>query len=148
VVRMVAVLAALGSLLSLILGVSRTIFAMARDHYLPHQLSAVHHRFNTPYRAEIAVGVVVTVLAAATDLRNTIGFSSFAVLVYYAIANASAWTLGGKVIPTLGVVGCLVLAFALPGESVFVGSAVLLVGAAAYLLRHRRSGSGQKKKPA
>jgi APA family basic amino acid/polyamine antiporter len=148
VVRMVAVLAALGSLLSLILGVSRTTFAMARDHHLPHQLSAVHHRFNTPYRAEIAVGVVVAVLAATTDLRNAIGFSSFAVLVYYAIANASAWTLGGKVIPTLGVVGCLVLAFALPAESVFVGSAVLLVGAAAYLLGHRRSGSGQKKNPA
>jgi basic amino acid/polyamine antiporter, APA family len=43
-----------------------------------------------------------------------IGFSSFAVLVCYAIANAAAWTLGGKVVPTLGLIGCLVLAFALP----------------------------------
>ena len=96
VVRIVAVLAALGSLLSLILGVSRTTFAMARDHYLPQQLSVVHPTFATPYRAEIAVGIAVAVLAGTTDIRNAIGFSSFAVLVYYAIANASAWTLGAR----------------------------------------------------
>jgi basic amino acid/polyamine antiporter, APA family len=33
------------------------------------------------------------VLAAAVDIRGAIGFSSFGVLVYYAIANAAAWTL-------------------------------------------------------
>jgi APA family basic amino acid/polyamine antiporter len=139
VVRIVAVIAALGSLLSLILGVSRTTFAMARDHHLPQQLSAVHPRFKTPYRAEVAVGVVVAVLAGTADVRNAIGFSSFAVLVYYAIANASAWTLGGRIIPTAGFVGCLVLAFALPLNSVLVGTVVLLVGTAAYLARRGRS---------
>ena len=90
-----AAVAALGSLLSLILGVSRTTLAMARDRHLPAGLAAVHPRFAVPHRAEIAVGVVVAVLAAVADVRGVIGFSSFAVLVYYAIANASAWTLGG-----------------------------------------------------
>ena len=139
VVRIVAVTAALGSLLSLILGVSRTTFAMARDHYLPQPLSAIHPRFKTPYRAEVAVGVVVAVLAGTTEVRSAIGFSSFAVLVYYAIANASAWTLGGRIVPTVGFIGCLVFAFALPLNSVLLGTAVLLVGAAAYAVRHRRS---------
>jgi basic amino acid/polyamine antiporter, APA family len=139
VVRIVAVMAALGSLLSLILGVSRTTFAMARDHYLPHQLSAVHPRFKTPFRAEVVVGVVVAVLAGTTDVRSAIGFSSFAVLVYYAIANASAWTLGGRVVPTLGFIGCLVIAIALPLNSVLLGTAVLLVGTVAYGVRRRRS---------
>jgi APA family basic amino acid/polyamine antiporter len=139
VVRIVAVMAALGSLLSLILGVSRTTFAMARDHYLPQQLSAVHPKFKTPYRAEVVVGVVVAVLAGATDVRSAIGFSSFAVLVYYAIANAAAWTLGGRIVPTAGIIGCLVFAFALPLDSVLLGTAVLLVGTAAYAVRHGRS---------
>ena len=125
VVRIVAVLAALGSLLSLILGVSRTTFAMARDHYLPQQLSVVHPTFATPYRAEIAVGIAVAVLAGTTDIRNAIGFSSFAVLVYYAIANASAWTLGARFIPALGLVGCIVVALALPLLSVAAGLAAL-----------------------
>jgi APA family basic amino acid/polyamine antiporter len=135
VVRAGAAIAALGSLLALILGVSRTTFAMARDHHLPHRLSAVHPRFNVPHRAELAVGVVVAALAAIADVRGAIGFSSFAVLVYYAIANASACTLGGKLVPTVGVLGCLVLAVALPVTSVLVGAVVLAVGAAAYVAR-------------
>jgi APA family basic amino acid/polyamine antiporter len=139
VVRVVAVIAALGSLLSLILGVSRTTFAMARDHYLPQQLSAVHPRFKTPYRAEVAVGVVVAIFAGTTEVRSAIGFSSFAVLAYYAIANASAWTLGGRIVPTVGFIGCVVFAFALPLNSVLLGTAVLLVGTAAYAVRHGRS---------
>ncbi|OBK35483.1 transporter [Mycobacterium sp. 1245111.1] len=137
VVRVVAVLAALGSLLSLILGVSRTTFAMARDHYLPQRLSAVHSRFGTPYCAEIAVGVVVAVLAGTADVRGAIGFSSFAVLLYYAIANASAWTLGGRIVPTLGVIGCVVVALALPLQSVIAGVAVLLAGMAVYVVRRK-----------
>lgn len=140
VVRVGAAVAALGSLLALILGVSRTTLAMARDRHLPQRLAAVHPRFNSPYLAEIAVGVVVAVLAAVIDVRGAIGFSSFAVLLYYAIANASAMTLRGKVIPVAGLVGCVVLAFSLPVSSVLTGVAVVAVGAAAYVVR-RRPGS-------
>lgn len=138
VVRVGAAVAALGSLLALILGVSRTTLAMARDRHLPHALAAVHPRFKTPHRAEIVVGVVVATLAAFADLRGAIGFSSFAVLLYYAIANASAWTLGNRLIPAVGLVGCLVLAFTLPLSSVITGLVVVAVGAAAYGLRKRR----------
>jgi len=74
--------------------------------------------------------VVLTV-----DLRGAIGFSSFGVLVYYAIANASAATLTraeGRPpwwVPRCGLVGCLALAFTLPAGSVLVGTAVLAAGA-------------------
>ena len=71
-------------------------------------------------------------IGAAAAGRGAIGFSSFAVLLYYAIANASAWTLGRRIIPAVGLVGCLVLAFVLPVLSVAVGAAVVAIGAAAY----------------
>ena len=141
VVRAGAAVAALGSLLALILGVSRTTLAMARDRHLPHLLAAVHPRFSVPHRAELTVGAVVAVLAATVDLRGAIGFSSFAVLTYYAIANASAWTLTQaegrprRWIPALGLFGCVGLAFSLPPPSVVGGVVVLTLGAAAYLLR-------------
>jgi APA family basic amino acid/polyamine antiporter len=144
VVRVGAAVAALGSLLALILGVSRTTLAMARDRHLPHALAAVHPRFKTPHRAEVMVGVVVAAVAAVVDVRGAIGFSSFAVLMYYAIANAAAWTLEPegrrhqalrrKSIAFLGLVGCVVLAFLLPISSVLVGAAVVVVGAAAYVV--------------
>lgn len=141
VVRAGAAVAALGSLLALILGVSRTTLAMARDRHLPHTLAAVHPRHKVPHRAELVVGAVVAVLAATADVRGAIGFSSFGVLVYYAVANASAWTLTPaegrphRLVPVIGLAGCLVLAFALPLSAVLSGAAVLALGAAAYGIR-------------
>ncbi|MCZ7458633.1 APC family permease [Streptomyces sp. WMMC940] len=142
VVRVGAAVAALGSLLALILGVSRTTLAMARDGRLPRALGAVHPRFRVPHHAELAVGSVVAVVAATADVRGAIGFSSFGVLVYYAIANASAWTLGprGRALTVVGLAGCLVLALALPLASVVAGAAVLAAGAVAYAVRGRVGG--------
>ncbi|WP_078326228.1 APC family permease [Mycobacteroides salmoniphilum] len=150
VVRVGAIVAATGSLLALILGVSRTTFAMARDRHLPHALAAAHPRYGVPYRAEILVGLVVSVLAATADLRGAIGFSSFAVLVYYAVANASAWTLSPaegrppRIVPALGLIGCVVIALALPLSSVLTGTAVLAVGVLIYVAR-RLSAPGTRE---
>ncbi|MDG4663367.1 amino acid permease [Mycobacterium sp. 236(2023)] len=127
-----AAVAALGALLALLLGVSRTTLAMARDGYLPRTLAAVHPRHATPHHAELAVGVVVAVVAAVVDVRGAIGFSSFGVLLYYAIANASAWTLGCRIVPAVGLIGCLTLAFTLPPSSVIAGAAVVALGVIAF----------------
>ena len=86
---------------------------------------------------------MVAVVAALVDVRAAIGFSSFGVLLYYAIANASAWTLtaslGARVVPVIGLIGCLTMAFTLPLTSVLAGAAVVLIGMMAYLTsgRHR-----------
>ncbi|NYI03938.1 APC family permease [Allostreptomyces psammosilenae] len=147
-VRVGAAVAALGSLLALILGVSRTTLAMARDRHLPPALAAVHPRSKVPHRAELVVGAVVAVVAATGDVRGAIGFSSFGVLVYYAVANASAWTLSRaegrppRAVPVVGLAGCLVLAFSLPLSSVLAGAAVLAAGAALYGVR-RAAGAGR-----
>ncbi|QNG21250.1 APC family permease [Rhodococcus triatomae] len=139
VVRIAAVVAAAGALLTLVLGVSRTALAMARDRHLPSLLGAVHPRFGVPYRAEIVVGTVVALLAATADLREVIGFSSFAVLVYYLIANLSAWTLSSRPWPRtvalVGGLGCLLLAAFLPAAAVIGGCVVLGAGALVYRTR-------------
>lgn len=100
----------------------------------------MHPRFAVPHRAEVTIGVVVAALVLVTDLRGAIGFSSFAVLTYYAIANASAWTLRKRrVVPAVGLAGCVVLAFSLPVASVISGVVVLAVGVVAWFVtsRHR-----------
>jgi APA family basic amino acid/polyamine antiporter len=79
--------------------------------------------------------VIVCVLVATVDLRGVIGFSSFGVLIYYAIANASAYTLPGRrrwarVFNVCGVVGCLVLVATLPRVAVVVGLGVFVLGVA------------------
>jgi APA family basic amino acid/polyamine antiporter len=143
VVRAGAAVAALGSLLALILGVSRTTFAMARDRNLPGVLDAVSERTRVPHRAEAAVGLAVAVLVLVVDLRGAIGFSSFGVLVYYAIANASALTLRRdegapwRAVPVVGLAGCLLLAATLPLPSVLAGLAVFALGIAVWWIRRR-----------
>jgi basic amino acid/polyamine antiporter, APA family len=142
-VRVGAAVAAAGVLLSLLAGVSRTALSMARRGELPRVLDAVHPTHRTPYRAEVAAAVVVSAIVLVADLRGAIGFSSFAVLTYYALANASAWTLQGQErrwprwLAGLGVLLCVVLAFTLPAVAVLGGVVLLTLGSLAWRLTRR-----------
>ncbi|MBK4348273.1 APC family permease [Lacisediminihabitans changchengi] len=141
VVSIGGALASLGALLALIAGIGRTTLAMAREADLPRWLSAVHPRFSTPHRAELVLAAVVVVIVLLADLRGAIGFSSFGVLLYYFVANVSAFTQTSRryprVLQILGAVGCIVLAFTLPLASVLVGAGVVLVGCGYRVVRLR-----------
>jgi len=140
-VRAGASVASLGVLMSLIVGVSRTTFAMAANGDLPRWLAAVHARHKVPHRAELAVGILVALVVGMADVRAAIGFSAFTILVYYMIANAAALTLGGADrgwrlgVAIAGLAGCIVLAGTLPFTSVIAGSAVLVIGVVLHLVR-------------
>jgi APA family basic amino acid/polyamine antiporter len=85
------------------------------------------------------------VLLLTSNVLTVVGFSSFGVLMYYAVANAAAYTLterpwhAPKWLNALGLAGCLVLAFTLPPVSVVTMAAVLAAGVAgrAVVLRLR-----------
>lgn len=146
VVTAAAALATLGALLALVAGISRTALAMARQRDLPGPLGAVSSRHRVPWAAEVAVAGVVVVLVLVGDVRTVIGFSSFGVLVYYALANLSALTLrerpgwAPRAVNALGLAGCLLLALTLPAASVLTMLGVFAVGLAgrALVLSRRR----------
>jgi APA family basic amino acid/polyamine antiporter len=87
-----------------------------------------------PDRVQLALAAVVVVLVLTRDLRGVIGFSSFGVLLYYAVANAAAYTQDPehrrwpRPVQALGLVGCLVLVATLPWTSVVAGVAVFVIG--------------------
>ena len=107
---------------------------MAREGDLPRPLAAVDPRHQVPHRAEVAIATAVVVLVATTDLRGAIGFSSFGVLTYYAIANAAAYTQlpehrrWPRPLNVAGLVGCLLLAATLPLASILAGVAIFALG--------------------
>jgi basic amino acid/polyamine antiporter, APA family len=144
-VRVGAALASAGALLALIAGLGRTGLAMARERDLPGWLDAVHPRFRVPHRAELTVAAIVVVLVLTTDLRGAIGFSSFGVLLYYFVANASAYRQPSDVrrfprwLQLLGGAGCLILVATLPWHSVLAGLVVFAIGIAVRVFRLRRS---------
>ncbi|MGO4957401.1 APC family permease [Luteococcus sp. Sow4_B9] len=144
VVRFGAGAAALGALLNLMTGIGRTSLAMAREGDLPRGLSVIDPTHQVPRRAELTLAIIVTVLVLTTDLRGAIGFSSFGVLLYYFVANASAWhqsdgRMYPRILQGLGMVLCLVLAFTLPWGSVLAGLAVLAVGVVGRLVLRRQA---------
>ena len=143
IVRVGAAAAALGALLALVAGVGRTSLAMARNRDLPVWLAGVHPKYKVPHHAEIALAAIVSILVLTVDLRGAIGFSSFGVLLYYFIANISAFTQATerrrypKALQILGATGCLVLVVTLPVASIVIGVIVLAVGVAYRLIRLR-----------
>jgi APA family basic amino acid/polyamine antiporter len=147
VVRAGAVIAVAGVLLALIAGIGRTALAMARRGDLPRPLAVVSPRHQVPARAELAVAAVVIALVSTADLGWAIGLSSCTVLVYYAIANASALTLpGARLVPAAGLAGCLVLAASVPWRSLAAGAVALSIGVIARAVRIRTaSGSTPRR---
>jgi len=134
VVRTGAAVASLGSLLALLAGVGRTGLAMAREGDLPRGLARVDPRHQVPDRVQLLLAAVVVGLVLTVDLRGVIGFSSFGVLLYYAVANAAAYTQEPahrrwpRPVQVLGLLGCLVLVATLPWTSVVAGVVVFAVG--------------------
>ncbi len=144
VVRVGAAVASLGALLALVAGLGRTTLAMAREHDLPHWLSAVHSKYKVPHRAEVTLAVVICLIVAVADLRGAIGFSSFGVLLYYLVANVAAYTQPAedrrypKFLQVAGALACVVLVATLPPIAVGLGVLMIGVGVAFRLVRLRR----------
>lgn len=147
VVRVVAGIACLGSLAGILAGLSRTSLAMARERDLPPVLGFISGRTHAPIVAEATFAVLAIVGILVLDPARLVGFSSCAVLVYYAIAHLSAlrqpdgerWL--PRLVQVVGLVGCLLLAVTLPWQAIVYAAVVLAIGLAARLLfsRARRS---------
>jgi APA family basic amino acid/polyamine antiporter len=134
-------LATASVLLTSILGVSRMAYAMARRKDIPHALSKLHPKYNTPYYLVWIIGVLMTLLVLLTDLTKVVAISTFALLFYYTLANASAIRLKvqkrlyPRFVPVLGAITCLALLifilFASP-QAWIIGAAGLATGMICY----------------
>lgn len=111
--RVAVVLAAGGTLLSLIAGMGRTVFAMAAEGDAPRMLSAVDRRHAVPRRAEVVVALGVALVALLGGIPSALAVAAVAIMLYYAIAHAAALRLprdAGRppvLVPLLGLAGCL-----------------------------------------
>jgi len=128
----VAVLAALGSVLALLAGVSRTAATMGDDRELPAFFTR-RNSHGSPWVSEVLIAAGAIALVAVGDLTWVIGFSSFSVLFYYSIGHLSVLRQGAdeRVAPrwvaAVGFVLCWALAFTVPGPAVPVSLGIIAV---------------------
>ncbi|MES1169272.1 MAG: amino acid permease, partial [Leifsonia sp.] len=131
-----AAVACLGSLLSVLAGLSRTSLAMARDGELPLGLARISARTATPLVAEIVVAGVGVAAVLLLDPARLVGASACAVLGYYGVAHLAAIgrarRLGTRapVLAVLGLVGCAALALSTPWQAIVVVAVLVLVALA------------------
>lgn len=138
--RVCAVIAGGGVLIWALRATAGTVAAMARDRHLPTGLAVREGPQLLPRRAMIIVAAFVVVSVVLVDVRQAIAFASFCLLVHFALVHASVWSLeprwSRRVVPTLGIVGCLGVAVLLPWPTVLAGVLVLLLGAVIGWVRH------------
>ncbi len=123
--------ASLGSMLALLAGVSRTAATMAEDSELP-KFFEHRNRFGSPWVAEVLIaGGAIALLVLNPYWQWMVGFSSFSVLLYYAIGHIAAFRLSrktkpnGQLVQIFGFVLCVALLLAVPGPAVWVSVSIL-----------------------
>lgn len=127
-----AAVAALGSLLALLAGMSRTAAEMASDRELPKAFAG-KLRNGAPVVAEVTISLLVILLISSGSILLSIGLSSFAILSYYAIANLAAYRQPAeesgrrKIWNLLGLLLCVLLALSVPPSGLLLGVSLIAV---------------------
>lgn len=141
-----AALASGGALVALLAGLGRTAMAMARQADLPPALARVNAK-SVPTVAEALPALVAIVLVWFVPLINVLAASSTAVLLYYAVAHASAFASSRRpegvrlprIIPAVGLLLCVALVVTLPWRTVLITGAVLVLAVVIRLWLRRRA---------
>jgi APA family basic amino acid/polyamine antiporter len=131
-----ATLAGLGSMLALLAGVSRTAASMSEDRELPRLIS-LRNSAGSPWVAEVAIAAGAIALVSLGDVTPVIGFSSFSVLLYYAIGHVAAWRQSRNVFAATGFLLCVSLMAAVPGPALVVSPIVIVAALVARTLLRR-----------
>jgi APA family basic amino acid/polyamine antiporter len=133
-----AMIATASVLLTTIMGISRIVFAMARNNDLPPFLSRISPRFSTPHYAIWITGFFMVAAVLIADLALVIAISTLAMLIFYFIANIAALRLPRKyqsfpsVVPIIGAATCVGLVAFLNTSSWIIGIIGLGIGAVWY----------------
>ena len=132
-----AMVAMLGVLLNLILGLSRVLFAMGQNNEMPSFVGKLSPQSN-PNLAILVVAGIILGLMCLGDVKATWSFSAFTVLLYYSMTNICALRLPPekrlypKALAWVGLVGCLGLSIWVDLQAISLALVILVVG---YLLR-------------
>ncbi len=138
-----AMIATASVLLTTIMGISRIVFAMARNNDLPAFLSTISPRFSTPHYAIGITGALMIGAILLADLSLVVAVSTFAILISYFIANISALRLPRQfqrypaVIPVVGAITCTGLIVFLNVNAWIIGIIGLAIGLVWYVMHKR-----------
>ena len=89
ILSIIALFAVINGALIQIIMVSRILYGMSRQSWLPNFLSSVHPKTSTPINATIFAGLLVFILATAFPLLTLAQASSFLIFIVFTLVNIS-----------------------------------------------------------
>lgn len=126
--------------------ISRIIFSMARDGFLPKPLAMVHPRFKTPHVATLLIAVISLVITLGftqgiQDLAELINFGAlsafiilnFTVVYYFVYKKKSKQYFKHLVLPLIGFIVVGIVWFSLSTKAMILGGIWVAVGILIYL---------------
>jgi APA family basic amino acid/polyamine antiporter len=138
-----AMIATASVLLTTIMGISRIMFAMARTGDLPAFLNRIHPQFSTPHYAIWISGAFMIAAIILADLTLVVAVSTFAMLIFYQVANIAAFKLPSEnrqypsIVPVIGAVSSIGLIAFLTINSWIIGIIGLAMGIIWYGVQRR-----------
>jgi len=141
------VLSTFGYLAGMTLATPRSLFAFARDGFLPASLASVHPRFHTPWVAVIVQAVLAFALAATNRFEALAILANVSALLVYLACALAAWQLrrrdvrgggipfrvpGGAVVPWLAAAVIIFLLSSITLREWAVVAVVLALSGAVY----------------
>jgi APA family basic amino acid/polyamine antiporter len=136
----------------LMLGQSRVLFAMSRDHLLPPGLAAVHPRYGTPYKITVITGVAVAVLAGLVPLSTLAELVNIGTLFAFVLVSVGVIVLRRTrpdlprvfrvplvpVLPIVSALASIYLMLNLPAETWIRFVVWMVIGVIVYYVYGRR----------
>jgi len=93
IVTAAATVGLLSVMLVMMLGQSRIFLGMAKDGLLPSFFRSVHPKFRTPWKSNILIGIVVSLVASVTPINILGNMTSFGTLFAFAMVCLAVWLL-------------------------------------------------------
>ena len=135
----------------LMLGQSRVLFAMSRDHLLPPGMSTVHPRYGTPYKITIGTGIFVALLAGFLPLGTLAELVNIGTLFAFVLVSIAVIVLRRTrpdlhrsfrvplvpFLPIVSALACFYLMLNLPADTWLRFAIWMAIGIAIYYLYGR-----------
>ncbi len=149
-------------MLVMLMGQSRVFFSMAKDGLMPKAFSALHPRFNTPYKSNLMLMVFVGLFAAFVPGNLAGDLTSFGTLLAFVLVSLGVWIMRKSdpdqprpfraplssasfpLVPFMGAIVCSALIVGLDSATLEVAAGWMILGFIVYFLYGKRNSLLQK----